>query len=79
MATSTFSPPTSSCASGGAGGEQKLKRGFLPQRTFSAHWIRHRGLERAVAEYWAREARAVDEDMRLCLDAAPFARTQPAK
>jgi predicted N-acyltransferase len=57
---------------GGAGGEQKLKRGFLPQRTHSAHYIRHPGLARAIADYLAHEARAVDEEMRLCLDASPF-------
>jgi hypothetical protein len=64
---------------GGAGGEQKLKRGFLPQRTYSAHWIRHRGLGQAIADYLGREARAVDEAMRLCRDASPFTQTPKAK
>jgi len=59
---------------GGAGGEQKLKRGLLPQPTYSAHWIRHPGLERAIADYVKREARAVAEEMRLCQEASPFAR-----
>ena len=59
---------------GGAGGEQKLKRGLLPQRTYSAHWIRHPGLGRAIADYVQREARAVAEEMRLCEEASPFAR-----
>jgi predicted N-acyltransferase len=58
---------------GGAGGEQKLKRGLLPRRTFSAHWIRHRGLAHAVGNYLAREARAVEEEMRACLAHSPFA------
>ena len=62
---------------GGAGGEQKLKRGLLPRRTFSAHWIRHRGLAHAVGDYITREARAVKEEMRACLDHSPFAR-EPA-
>jgi len=61
---------------GGAGGEQKLKRGLLPQRTFSAHWFRHPALGHAIAEYVKREARAVDEEMRLCQAASPFARTR---
>jgi predicted N-acyltransferase len=59
---------------GGAGGEQKLKRGLLPQRTHSAHWIRHPGLRRAIADYVEREARDVAEEIRRCEEASPFAR-----
>jgi uncharacterized protein len=57
---------------GGAGGNQKLKRGLLPQRTHSAHWIRHRGLARAVADYVSREASAVDVEIRAQLESSPF-------
>jgi predicted N-acyltransferase len=46
----------------------------LPQRTFSAHWIRHRGLAHAVGDYIAREAMAVEAEMRACLEHSPFAR-----
>jgi hypothetical protein len=63
---------------GGAGGEQKLKRGLLPRRTFSAHWIRHRGLAHAVGDYLVRETRAVDEEMRACLAHSPFAHATTA-
>ena len=62
---------------GGAGGEQKLARGLLPQRTFSAHWIRHRGLANAIGDYIAREAKAVEAEMRACLAHSPFARLRP--
>jgi len=58
---------------GGAGGEQKLKRGLLPRRTHSAHWIRHPGLRRAIVDYVAHEARVVAEEMRACEEASPFA------
>ncbi len=61
---------------GGAGGEQKLARGLLPQPTFSAHWIRHRGLAHAVSDYIARESTAVAAEMRTCLDHSPFARAR---
>jgi hypothetical protein len=57
---------------GGAGGEQKLKRGLLPEPTFSAHFIRHPGLARAIAGYVKREARAIDVDMRMHLASSPF-------
>jgi uncharacterized protein len=59
---------------GGAGGAQKLKRGFLPARTHSAHWIRHPALGRAIAEYLKEEATAVDQEIRLATAASPFAR-----
>ena len=62
---------------GGAGGEQKLARGLLPRRTFSAHWIRHRGLAHAIGDYITREAMAVAAEMRACLDHSPFARARP--
>jgi len=61
---------------GGAGGDHKLKRGFLPQRTYSAHWIRHPALADAVATYVNEEAQAIEAEMRACLDGSPFARSR---
>ncbi|KPV39593.1 hypothetical protein AN478_10675 [Thiohalorhabdus denitrificans] len=40
---------------GGAQGEHKLKRGFVPTITSSAHWIRHPGLRQAVGDFLERE------------------------
>ena len=59
---------------GGAGGEQKLKRGLLPRRTHSAHWIRHRGLAAAVRDYLGREAATVDRQICERMAHSPFAR-----
>jgi len=59
---------------GGAGGDQKLKRGLLPQPTHSAHWIRHPGLARAISDYITREAEVVRAEMRICLEHSPFAK-----
>jgi uncharacterized protein len=39
----------------GAQGEHKLARGYLPHTTFSAHYIAHAGLRRAIDEYLRRE------------------------
>jgi uncharacterized protein len=61
---------------GGAGGDHKLKRGLLPQRIHSAHWIRHPGLRKAVSDYVAYEAEEVEAEMRACLTASPFARSK---
>lgn len=43
----------------GAGGEHKLVRGFEPTVTYSAHWIFHPGLDRAVREFLAAERTAI--------------------
>lgn len=61
---------------GGAGGEHKLKRGFLPRRTHSAHWIRHRGLARAVADYIDLEGQQVAAEVRAGLASSPFAQSR---
>jgi predicted N-acyltransferase len=58
---------------GGAGGEQKLKRGLLPRSTHSAHWIRHRGLARAIGDYVEREAQLLADEVRTELEHSPFA------
>jgi len=53
---------------GGAGGEHKLARGFLPALTWSAHGFTDARLDRAVREHLAREtparAASVERSMR---------------
>ena len=53
---------------GGAGGEHKLSRGFLPALTWSAHDFRDARLDRAVREHLSREtparAASVERSMR---------------
>ncbi len=39
----------------GAQGEHKIARGYLPQTTYSAHYIADPGLRRAIADYLRRE------------------------
>ncbi|MGE0398843.1 MAG: GNAT family N-acetyltransferase [Kofleriaceae bacterium] len=56
----------------GAQGEHKLLRGFEPSPTYSAHWIRHRGLAEAIAEYCEREAAAVAGEMAELAKAGPY-------
>lgn len=45
---------------GGAQGDHKLARGFLPVATHSAHWLAHAGLAHAVEEFLGREDRAIE-------------------
>ena len=56
----------------GAQGEHKLARGYLPQATYSLHYLAHPGLRNAVASYLRRERRAVAEEARALNDLAPF-------
>jgi predicted N-acyltransferase len=53
---------------GGAGGEHKLSRGFLPALTYSGHGFTDAKLDRAVREHLAREtparAASVERSMR---------------
>jgi uncharacterized protein len=56
----------------GAQGEHKLARGYLPQTTYSAHFIANPALRRAVAEYLARERAYVQAAGEELAAAAPF-------
>ncbi|HLX17815.1 MAG TPA: GNAT family N-acetyltransferase [Bradyrhizobium sp.] len=56
----------------GAQGEHKIARGYLPQTTYSAHYIADPGLRRAIDEYLRRERAYVAEAGRELTDAGPF-------
>jgi len=43
----------------GAQGEHKIRRGFLPQKTHSFHYIRHPGMRQAIARYLKQEGEAL--------------------
>ena len=47
----------------GAQGEHKLARGFVPVRTWSAHWIRDAGFRKAVGDFLKRERQAMELHM----------------
>jgi hypothetical protein len=56
----------------GAQGQHKLSRGYLPTKTFSAHWVRDPGLRKALEDYLVHERREVDFDVRLLGAHSPF-------
>jgi len=56
----------------GAQGEHKIARGYLPQTTYSAHYIADPALRRAIADYLKRERTYVDEMGRELSEAGPF-------
>jgi predicted N-acyltransferase len=58
----------------GAQGAHKLRRGLLPVRIYSSHWIRHPILAQAVADFLPREAAAVEDEIRELSHHGPFRR-----
>jgi uncharacterized protein len=56
----------------GAQGEHKIARGYLPQTTYSAHYIADPALRRAISDYLKRERAYVAEAARELSEAAPF-------
>ncbi|HKD46380.1 MAG TPA: GNAT family N-acetyltransferase [Rhizomicrobium sp.] len=58
----------------GAQGEHKLLRGYMPEETYSAHYIAHKGLRRAVDQYLAAERPAISEHIDELARHGPFRR-----
>jgi len=57
---------------GGAQGEHKLARGFLPVATYSGHWLAHPQFARAVEEFLSREARGMSTYLDELNEHSPF-------
>lgn len=49
----------------GAGGDHKLTRGFEPSLTYSAHWVAHPGLDRAIRQFLDSEGTAIQKGLPL--------------
>jgi predicted N-acyltransferase len=49
----------------GAQGPHKIQRGYLPTRTYSAHWIADSAFRKAVEDYLRRERRQVDWEIEI--------------
>lgn len=56
----------------GAQGEHKLLRGYMPEETYSAHYIAHKGLRRAVDQFLAQEREAVRDHIDELAQHGPF-------
>lgn len=56
----------------GAQGSHKLARGYEPVQTYSAHYIVHEGLRRAVADFLERERQGVSADQLYLGRHTPF-------
>ncbi len=56
----------------GAQGQHKIQRGYLPRPTYSAHWIEHPGLRRAIAGFLEQERRETEAHIADLAELSPF-------
>lgn len=65
----------------GAQGTHKIKRGLVPSPIYSAHWFRSESLAAAVRDFLPREAAAMQHEMAILAEQAPFHRgaAEPAE
>jgi predicted N-acyltransferase len=56
----------------GAQGDHKIQRGYLPVKTYSAHWIVDPSFRRAVDDYLKRERPAVEQEIEGLMAYSPF-------
>ena len=61
---------------GGAQGEHKHARGFLPERTRSFHWLAHPAFLKAVDDFLAREGAGVTAYLDELDERTPFRRAE---
>jgi predicted N-acyltransferase len=57
---------------GGAQGEHKMARGFLPTKTWSAHWLAHPAFADAIERFLEREKGGIDDYIDELNDRNPF-------
>ena len=60
------------CFEGGAQGEHKMARGFLPQKTWSAHWLAHPAFADAIEHFLRRETCGIDAYIDELGERTPF-------
>ena len=63
---------------GGAQGEHKMARGFLPQKTWSAHWLAHPAFADAIERFLERESGGIEAYIDELNDRNPFRGTLSA-
>ena len=56
----------------GAQGEHKVQRGYLPEPTWSAHWIRDEAFREAVDRFLKQETMLIRQEMDALRQHSPF-------
>ncbi|KAM7474524.1 hypothetical protein LguiB_021767 [Lonicera macranthoides] len=56
----------------GAQGEHKVDRGYLPEMTYSCHYILDEGFRKVIQDFLVRETQQIKLVMKLMQDSSPF-------
>jgi predicted N-acyltransferase len=56
----------------GAQGEHKIQRGFLPELTYSAHWLEHPGFRNSIAKFLEEEKQAISRGIEEFSPHSPY-------
>ena len=59
----------------GAQGEHKIQRGFLPELTYSSHWLEHPGFRNSVAKFLEDEKQAISRGIEEFSPHSPYRET----
>lgn len=60
----------------GTQGEHKISRGFIPEPTWSAHWLAHPEFFSAISTYVSEESRHIDRYMQAVDQHSPYRSTR---
>ena len=64
----------------GAQGQHKIRRGYVPVPTYSAHFLAHPEFRRAIGDFLEREREAMAEERAYLMNQSPFRKhRQPGK
>jgi predicted N-acyltransferase len=61
----------------GAQGEHKIQRGFLPELTYSAHWLEHPGFRNSIAKFLEEEKHAIRRGIEEFSPHSPYRESVP--
>ena len=56
----------------GAQGEHKIQRGFLPELTYSAHWVEHPGFRSSISDFLEEEKAAIRQGIKAFKPHSPY-------
>ena len=56
----------------GAQGAHKIQRGFLPNLTYSAHWIAHPAFHRAIGKFIEEEKHSIQSNIENNPELSPY-------
>ena len=56
----------------GAQGPHKLSRGYLPNKTYSWHWINNEVFRKAIEDYLTEEKQSVERNIEYFMNQSPY-------